>query len=340
MSTFFQVIGIMVVSIILLIILGYFGLKLYFRFKFGKHLAKALEHGPLAQPARIHLELIAADEIDDVEFHQQVEKLQRLAFNPIGYYLIPELDNTCLFAATNDEKDITVAVYAHIVGCFYDVLAQTSDAFNITYSTAPAGDGLDYPPDEEKYFLPIETPLEEAIGLLETRTDNLRKPMEGSFNEFFEEAYTKEMDWRLERGMTEREVLNLAEKNGEQYSPEQIQTALNDQNYLYSLELDTLVIDAFLDSNQVTAKQWNTYQNGTLVIHKNTPLEDLQDSLHWYVDDLETRKILQPVIEKAEDCWQLMQKLNPLLPSSHQFDLIGSLDSPIPAKLFYNKHFQ
>lgn len=339
MSTFFQVIGIAVVSIILLLILGYFGFKLYFRIKFGKHLAKALEHGPLAQPARIHLEPISASEVDDGEFHQQVETLQRLGFQTIGYYLVPELDHTRLFAASNQEKDITVAVYAHVVGCFYDVVAQTSDGINITYSTAPAGDGLDYPPGEEKYFLPTGTPLEEAIDLLKTRTDSLRQPIEGSFSDFFEQAYAKEMDWRLERGVMEHEVLNLAEKHGEQYSPEQIQSALDDQNYQYSLELDLLVIDAFLESGQVTAKQWNTYQNSTLVIHKNTPLADLQESLNWYVDDLETRKMLLPVIEQAKDCWQLIDELNPLLPSSYQFELIGSLDSPVPAKIFYNKHY-
>lgn len=339
MSTFFQVIGIAVVSIILLIILGYFGLRLYFRLKLGKHLAKALEHGPLAQPARIHLEPIAADEIDSHEFHQLVDNLHQRTFKPIGYYLIPELDNTRLFAATNPAKDITVVVYAHVIGCFYDVVAQSSGGINITYSTAPAGDGLDYPPGEEKYFLPLETPLEDAIGLLKARTDNLRLPLEGSFTTFFEQAYAKEMEWRLDRGMTEQEVMNVAAKNGEQYSPEQIQAALDDQNYQYSLELDFLVIDAFLESGQVTAKQWNTYQDSTLVIHKNTSLADLQESLTWYVDELETRKMLVPIIEKAQDCWQLIQELNPLLPSSHQFELIGSLDSPVSAKLFYNKNY-
>lgn len=339
MSTFFQVVGIAVVALILLIILGYFGLRLYFRLKLGKHLFKALDHGPLAQPATINLEPIAAQDIDEPEFHQFVEHVQQMGYKSLGFYHIPELDNTRLYAATNSSKDITIVIYAHVIGCFYDVVAQTSDGLNITYSTAPAGDGLDYPPGEEKYFLPFDTPLEEAISLLTTRTDSLRLPLEGSFTEFFEQAYAKEMKWRLGRGMTEQEMMNVAAMNGEEYSPEQIQAALAEQNYQYSLELDRLIIDEFLESGQVTAKQWNTYQDGTLVIHKNTPIAELQESLTWYVEDLETQPILQPIIDKAEDCWQLMTELNSLLPSSHQFELIGSVESPATAKLFYNKHY-
>lgn len=339
MSTFFQIIGIAVVSIIVLLILAYYGLKLYLRIKLGKRLAKALEHGQLAQPARLHLESIAAQDIDDSEFHELVNQCQQLDFNTIGYYLIPEIDNTTIYAASNNSKDITIVIYSHIVGCFFDVVATSTDKLNVTYSTAPAGDGLDHPPGEEKHYLPAETTLAEALRLLEQRTSGIRTTLPRDFVSFFEDAYAKEMDWRLDRGMTAEEVKNMATKQGAHYSDEQIQAAIEQQNYQYSIELDTLVIDTFLDSGQVTAKQWNNYQDGTLIIHKKSSLEDLQETLAWYVDELETRNMLTPIIDKAENCWQLMDELNPLLPSSHRFELIGSLDSPVSAKLFYNRHY-
>ncbi|GAA4360193.1 hypothetical protein [Kangiella marina] len=338
MGTIFQIIGIIVVSLIVLLILGYFGLKYYIRLKVGKQLSKVIEHGPLDQPARITLEQALKDDIKSSEFHQYVNTVKSLDMIEVGYFTIPQLNDTQLYAAYSPDKKACIVIYSHIIGCFFDVVAPLSDGTNLTFSTAPFAEGMDYPPGEEKHFLPQETTVNEAYQML-LDDGRQRLTLELPFKDYFEQAYAKEMDWRLTQGMTEHEIRNQAALNGQQVSEEDIYAALEEQNQLYSEELDKLVIANFLDSDHITAKEWNQYQDHLLVVHEKTSLEYLQEVLHWHINDLSPNNTFANIIDRAKNCFELISELNNYLPEQKQLQLIGQVQDPVDAKFYYNPNF-
>ncbi|WP_223669898.1 hypothetical protein [Kangiella shandongensis] len=298
-------------------------------------MSKVIEHGPLEQPARITLEPVTKDQVDSPELHQLVEQLQSLQAIEAGYFIIPQLNNTHLYAAYAPDHKACIVIYNHIVGCFFDIVAPLKDGTNLTFSTAPFAEGMDCPPGEEKHFLSSDTSLQEAYQtLLDDGRERLS--LEPPFKDYFEQAYAKEMDWRLTRGISEQEVRNQASLNGQQVSEEDILAVLEQQNQLYSEELDDLVVSNFLDTTDISAKDWNQYQNSLLVIHEKTSLDYLQEILHWYVEDLSPNTTYANIIDRANSCSDLLTELNNYLPEKLQLQLIGQVQDPVSAKLYYN----
>jgi hypothetical protein len=192
--------------------------------------------GLLLKPP-LHIQLVPVDDPAEGRFAESHRhELESLGFNPIGTYRVREMPGVTLVAFTQSFKAVCAVVYRHpLAGVFADMCSITEDNRSFTVTNAPAGGNLDQPPGHQKAFEP-----KAELGWLYDRvlSDRPAGPYQrldtSNFTRMFEEAYDREMKWRLGRGgVTEAEVRREAHAMGI-HSEKKIQKATENLRKQYS----------------------------------------------------------------------------------------------------------
>jgi len=195
-----------------------------------KFILKAIQQtaSAMTPPARVALVTTQPSKrhSDNVEKHKK--ELEARGFRKLGTYRVDPMKGVLLTAFAHPEQSLCGIVYTHpVAGCFMDVVALTEDDRSLTVSTAPAGGELDQREGHQKIYdrtMTVTTLYETA---LQKRPEGQYVSWNaGNFARKFEEAYAKEMAWRVSRGgATREEVRRIADATGRTFTDEQIEMA-------------------------------------------------------------------------------------------------------------------
>jgi hypothetical protein len=185
--------------------------RLLFAAMFGKSIGKA---ALARQPDAIHLEPI---EPARFRYAARVESLaaefQGAGFESAGAFAIPEMPGVCVHLLAHRADSMAGAIYDHpAVGVFYDVYSRYVDGGACTYTTARAT-GLDPRPKTQT----VNAPGAEPLALIE-RARRERPPygLKGCSTSIiaaeFTAAYAENMAWLKQRGISTREVVEVAKR--------------------------------------------------------------------------------------------------------------------------------
>lgn len=155
-----------------------------------------------------------------------IDIFQKHGFELAGHYECPEMPVVKISGFVKPSEQIIGVIYDHsIAGIWTDVCIEYNDEESLTVSNAPMGQEMDHMPGSEKIYMKGSS-LEEMLSkILTERKNKARKTItREEFSSNFEEAYKKEMKWRMDRGgPTALEVKKVADEMGVPLDSEKMQ---------------------------------------------------------------------------------------------------------------------
>ncbi len=146
-----------------------------------------------------------------------METFRKYGFDLAGQYECPEMPGLKIAGFVKPSEQWVGVVNDHpIAGIWTEVCVQYADGENLTISNAPRGQEMDHMPESTMIYMKGSS-LDELIAkLLYERKNKARKTItREEFSSNFEDAYKKEMKWRMERGgPTALEVKRVADEMG------------------------------------------------------------------------------------------------------------------------------
>ncbi len=283
---------------------------------------------PTEKPAFAH-----ADRVGEA-----ITSLVDRGFTRAGAFQIQEMPGLLLCGLVHVEDRILAVVYDNQqMGVWVDVACEQTSGEEITVSNAPSGGELDSRPGTRKIFDREKKPLE----LLETlRAERGQGPfVEYSPDDFatrFEEAYAREMEWRIRRGgVSVDEVRRVAEGMEESFSLEQIEMAHRVQRVQDARKLYEECLEAFAKQSSMDAREWEELREEMVVLHELMTPEDVVaacESLHDLDDDdLPLLEELERARQSAMDAFEWFRDQ---LPEERRCRRLGEVSKPVVARFY------
>ena len=155
-----------------------------------------------------------------------IDTFQKHGFDLAGHYECPEMPVVKISGFVKPSEQIIGVIYDHsIAGIWTDICVEYNDGESLTVSNAPMGQEMDHMPQSTKIYMKGSS-LEELLAkILAERKNKGRKTItKEEFSSNFEEAYKKEMKWRMDRGgPTALEVKRVADEMGVPLDSEKMQ---------------------------------------------------------------------------------------------------------------------
>jgi len=146
-----------------------------------------------------------------------IDNFQKHGFELAGHYECWEMPGLKISGFVKPSEQIIGVIYDHpIAGIWEDICVEYNDGENLTVSNAPMGQEMDHMPQSTKIYMKGSS-LEELLSkIMAERKDKGRKTInKEEFSSNFEDAYKKEMKWRMDRGgPTALEVKKVADEMG------------------------------------------------------------------------------------------------------------------------------
>lgn len=146
-----------------------------------------------------------------------METFQKYGFALAGQYECPEMPGLKIAGFIKPSEQLVGVINDHpIAGIWSEVCIQYTDGESLTVTNAPMGQEMDHMPESIMIYMKGSSLDEMMARVLAERKEKPRKTIskeEFSYN--FEEAYKKEMKWRMDRGgPTALEVKRVADEMG------------------------------------------------------------------------------------------------------------------------------
>ncbi len=152
---------------------------------------------------------------------------KRNGFELAGHYDCPEMPGVKISGFVKPSEQFIGVIYDHpIAGIWEDICVEYNDGESLTVSNAPMGHEMDHMPQSTKIYMKGSS-LEELFSkvLSERKNKGTKTITKENFSSNFEEAYKKEMKWRMDRGgPTALEVKKVADEMGVPLDSEKMQT--------------------------------------------------------------------------------------------------------------------
>jgi len=154
---------------------------------------------------------------DEQKVSEWIAQFQKHGFEAAGHFECPEMPSLVLSGFVKPSEQLAGVIYDHrVAGTWADVYVQYKDGGSLTVSNAPAGQQMDHMPGQEKTY-GRGSSLTELLDrtLMGRRASGRITITAETFAANFEDAYRKEMKWRMERGgPTSQEVMRVAIEKG------------------------------------------------------------------------------------------------------------------------------
>lgn len=278
---------------VLLIVGGYFGVKFWFRWKFGKILEQFKDFGGAMAPAMVPPMRLSFHREDDLNWADE-EALKRdtafliaEGFQRAGDFEAEE-SPVSMRAFVHTEKQIWAAIQS-VYGMkqWTDLVTRYADGTTCTFANL-ADHGMDRPPWRTAYFL-TDTPIPDLLErcLADRPQGKAMLPASaGDFPQVVSDAYAREMDWRMERGgVTTEEIERTLARDNQTAEPQSIRMIQFGWTQAISTFLDDQCRERFLEDGGVSAREWEEVRDRVLVIHDRTPAHVLLGVLSDVDDD-------------------------------------------------------
>jgi hypothetical protein len=164
---------------------------------------------------------------DKKKIAELMEAFKRNEFDLAGQYECGEIPGLIIAGFVKPSEQMTGVIYDHpIAGIWSNVCVQYADGENLTVSNAPMGQEMDHMPQSTIIYCKGGS-VDELLAkvLTEVKSTGRKTISKEEFSSTFEDAYRKEMKWRMERGgPTSLEVKRVADKMGMTLDAEKMQS--------------------------------------------------------------------------------------------------------------------
>lgn len=205
-------------------------------------------------------------------------ELQEQGFHSVGAYAIKEMKDVRLSGWIHPQENLYGVVYEHpAVGVWCDVLSQYADGTSCCHSSA-GETGLDQDPRNPNYKLPAQPPAVLVQTHLQTRPAHPAPLSAEKFADDFVRAYRETMAWRVSRGTSQQEIIQVAALSGQTYDPEVLEQGFQIQQSTERALLGDLLRKTFLEKTSISAAEWDKISDRVVFVYdalSNDELEDL-----------------------------------------------------------------
>lgn len=313
-------------------------------------------------PFRIHLEPEPAPAWSDAAAIAELTRaFADVGYDPAGDFRVREMEGFALRAFWHPETGFYAVVYDHPdAGLYADAFREFEGGGSVTISTAPAT-GMDRPPHAPLFRLDEAIRADGAVERLHARLRHEAIGRKGArtrpeaFAAIFQEAWSREMDWRIARGgITRTEIERIAEVTGEPL-PSDAQVELIQGVWRGAIAgfVAEEVQRTWLANAALGAAEWERVRDRVVIVHEQGEVEDWIDALAWSVVegegasggvDLEDDEACSDAHQAARDriaplFWErplrdAFADAQALLPEKGRYARLGAVEAPWPADVW------
>lgn len=283
------------------------------------------------------------DEWADAEaVEQKVEAFEELGFQKINEFEIDEIFTSMVALHHPETRAVGVVYEQPQLGVWVDIVSDYEDGRQFTASTGQP-DLLEKPPGKLFFNAPELRVPELYERFLRERPPEgmLSVPVEG-FTAYFEREWTEEMTWRgARRGPTAEEVRAIAERDGNETTPEQIDGVQGAWQSRYAEFFADELREEYLRSGALSAAEWEKVRDRLLFVHEWSPARELAEQIIDAGEEEEEdgdEQVERMTGEFApHNHRESFQRLNAQLPEGRRLERIGELQEPVPADVYLTR---
>lgn len=273
-----------------------------------------------------------------------VEQMSALGFDEIGRFSVPEMPTMQLWAGHHSQDGVVAAIYDHAqMPSFFDIVRVYGDYATCTVSTNPIHDPENVPQGSACIADPAMTP-QTALETLRAQpvADNVMPVDAGNFSPVFTELYARSIDHILAKqspdaGKMLQVGARMSEATGQplpQLDERQMQMAVDMQRASRLSALQEAIVDRFLQSGQVEAREWERVRDRVMVVHDLLSREDAADLARSAADHEISQRVVDEVVAEALSPLDTFEKIAMALPESQRLRLLGEVDHPLYAQIY------
>lgn len=310
---FLQMVAAVFVAFIVLVVVGYFWIRWKLRGlteKWTDGMEKMLKHMQSAGAGLLYvppmtIELTPAGD-DDITNKQDFEfatmEVQNLGFHRGGLFRLGEIGAICRALFHPDRKLDAVVCEHPLIGVWVEFCAQFPDGTSMTYLNSKQTSGLDHPPGRDNRNFPDEQVANVWERFRRALIDrSLPNVTADSFQQRYEEAYDREMEWRMERGgVTEDEVRRCVEMAGGEFSEDHCRMVQQTWRMRIAQFKDEQLREAFAEGSKMSIAEYERKRDRLVFIHDQTAASQLLMHLKYSDDDDEQEDIENDDPEDAD----------------------------------------
>ncbi|MEW4566079.1 hypothetical protein AB1K70_26415 [Bremerella sp. JC770] len=286
MELFLQIVGGAFVALVLFVAIAYFLIRWKLR-SWLKSLGALIAQGLAGSVPPFRVKLTKRSSLEDPEdewvpdehvqqFESLKEQFEKLGFTKLEEFYIEEIVTPMCVLLDRDQSTMGV-VYSHpAIGVWCDVVRRYQDGTGWTFGSTKYH-GMDIPPFATQKFFPEES-VEQIVTRFreEAPTADMVAITKEDFPAYFEKAYAREMDWRIERGgTTEEEIRRIAEINGDECTDETVrQVQLQWRTAIHEF-LSDRALKRYRKQAELNSFEWDHLQSYGVVIHERMQAEQL-----------------------------------------------------------------
>jgi hypothetical protein len=274
----------------------------------------------------------------------QVDALLALGFDEVGRFTVPEMPTMQLWAGIHPQDGIAAAIYDHgKMPVFFDLVRVYDDYATCTVTTNPIHDPENVPQGSLCIADPAMT-AQAAHEILRAQAHaGTVLPVDaGNFEPVFIELYARSIDHILSKNMPDADKMRrvgarVSEATGTpvpELDDKQMQWAVEMERGNRLSALQEAIIDRFLQSGQVEAREWERVRDHVVVVHDLLSREDAADLARMAADWEATGPMVASVLAQTLSPIDTFEHIAVLLPETQRLRLLGEVDHPLYSQLY------
>ncbi len=273
-----------------------------------------------------------------------VDQLLALGFDEVGRFSVPEMPTMQLWTGSHPQDGIAAAVYDHgQMPAFFDLVRVYDDHRTCTVSSNPIHDPDNVPHGNACIADPSMTP-QAALETLRTQplTGNVMTVDTGNFSPVFIELYARSIDHILSKNMPDADKMRqvgarVSEATGTpvpELDDKQMQWAVEMERSNRLSALQTAIIDRFLQTDEVDAREWERVRDRVVVVHDLLAREEAADLARMAADWEAAGPMVASVLSQSLSPLDTFEKIAAELPAPQRLRLLGEVDHPLYSQLY------
>ena len=264
-------------------------------------------------------------------------------FFEVGRYAVPEMPGMRLWAAHHPGDGLAAAVYDHTtMPSFFDVVRVAEDHTTCTISSNPIHDPDNVPPGSRCIADPGLSPMQ-ALAMMrsEVHTTPQLHVDAGNFEPVFVELYARSIDHILGRGAPDADKMRevgerVAAATGEpmpQLDDRSMAMAVDMERARRLAALEQAIIDRFLQSGQIDAREWERVRGQVSVVHDLLSREDAADLARSRTDWEAAQPLVDAALAQSLSPSETFDSVSGSLPPAQRVRILGEVDHPLYAQI-------
>lgn len=273
-----------------------------------------------------------------------VDAMRALGFDEVGRFAVPEMPTMQLWAGSHPQDGVVAAVYDHgAMPAFFDLFRVYADHATCTVTTNPVHDPSNVPPGSRCIADPT-LPPQLALAALrgEPETGPVVPVDAGNFEAIFIELYARSIDHILSKSMPDADELRavgarVSEATGTpapQLDDAQMRIAVDMQRDSRLAALHEAIVDRFLQSGQIGAREWERVRDRLAIVHDLLSREDAAALARSNCDYEAIEPMIARMLALELSPLDTFEKVSAALPETQRLRLLGEVDHPLYAQLY------